>query len=250
MSSPGPSLGVSGWLRILPEPAAYAYNVIWFVRYQTGEPLRGDLDDPTSVWVELMGRHQELDEPYDVAAEEGEPELIEIYSRRWEQWKGYAAARGRPMESQKDAIEFMLELELIERREDEEGVYWTLPDRLPFPEEILPLSRELQEELAMMRWRLSFKEAQDAITSWLSEKRVPGAATGQIKTSLKALAAETGLDLEDARHGLSTLINEDIRCDADPETVAADSHFKITIDWQLFEELRTVYRAASPDDQQ
>jgi hypothetical protein len=75
----------------------------------------------------------------------------------------------------------------------------------------------------------------------------PAVAESEIETSLQAISADLGLDLEDARHGLAISLDEDIRCDVDPETAASDEVLRLRIDWKLFEDLRTAYRASRPD---
>lgn len=234
-------------MRIMPPAASRVYMVIWFLAFETGEAPLGDLDDPDAAWLSIVAPDG-VDVPYDPVTEEGDPDDIEEYRKRWEEWQGYAAARGRPMETLRDIIEFMLELELIERREGEMGITWELPEQLPYAEDVVPLSQERLEHEAKLRWEATFREAAHTITAWLTEKRAPGAAHGEIETSLNALAAELGLDVDDARHGLATLINEDIRCDSDLETVAADATLRLTIDWVLFEEWRTVYRFVPPEE--
>lgn len=231
----------------MPPAASRVYTVIWFLTFETGEAPWGDLDDADAAWLRIVAPDG-VDAPYDAATEEGDPDDIEEYEKRWEEWKGYAAARGRPMATFRDIIEFMLELELIKRHEGAMGVTWELPEQLPYAEDVVPLSQERLEHEAELRWRATFREAAHTITTWLTQKRAPGAAHGEVETSLNTIAAELELDINDARHGLATLIDEDIRCDSDLETAAADATLRLTIDWNLFEEWRTVYRFVPPEE--
>lgn len=208
----------------------------------------GDLGDPETIWTKAVAPSG-LDQPYDPDVEDLEPEESERFRKSWEEWQRYAAERGRRMETGRDVIEFMLELGLLKTHVEEGDVVWTLPDRLPFPEELLQLSSELQDELSEMRWRASFREAATVITSWISEQRIPGATMGEIEVSLQTLAAEVGLDLDDARRGVVTLIADDIRCDQDPEVADSDAVLKLTIGWALFDDWRTAYRSVAPENQ-
>jgi len=216
---------------------------IWFLHSQMGSPPSGDLDDPeAAAWVEALAP-QGLDEQYDPTAEEGDQDEIEEQLTRWEEWQGYAKARGFPMSTCRDVIEFMLELRLIERRDDGLGVSWTIVSPLPNVDDVLPLSPRRRELESLMRWRASFHEAEQAIANWIRQFKVPNAKSSEIEISVQTLANELSLNPEDARHGLAVLLADDIRCDLDPETVAVDAPLRLTVDWQLFEDWRTVYRA-------
>lgn len=246
MSAPRPNLGTTGWLRTLPTLAIRVYMTIWFLHSRMGSPPGGDLDDPdAAAWVGIVAPNG-LDEPYDPTSEEGDRDEIDKELKLWEEWQTYAKARGCPMTTCRHVIEFMVELRLIERRDDGSRVSWIIVSPLPNVDEILPLPPERREYESLMRWREGFEQAAETITDWIRQFRVPGAKGIEIEISIQALADELSLDPEDARHGLTVLLNEDIRCDRDPEIAAIDLPLRITVDWELFEVLRTVYRAASP----
>jgi hypothetical protein len=187
-----------------------------------------------------------LDAPYDPTAEEGDRAEIDDQVKRWEEWQGYAKARGFPMTTYRHVIEFMVELRLIDRREEGTCVSWTIVSPLPDVEEVLPLTPERRQHEALVRWREQFSEISEVIDSWIGQFQLPSAESLVIETSIQDLAAELGLDPEDARHGLAVLLDDDIRCDPDPETAIADATLKITVNWKLFEEWRMPYRATPP----
>jgi hypothetical protein len=216
---------------------------IWFLHSETGSPPTGDLDDlDTAMWVNAVAPRG-LDEPYDPTAEEGDQDEIGEQVKRWQEWQGYAKARGFPMTTYRHVIEFMIELRLIERRDDGIHVSWTIVSPLPNVDEILPLTPERRKQVALIRWRAQFSEIAETISSWLGQFKRPDAESLELETSIGALANELRLDPEDARHGLAVLLDEDIRCDPDPETAAIDEALRIAVDWKLFEEWRTQYRA-------
>jgi hypothetical protein len=237
-------------MRNLPAPALRAYMGIWLLA-QEGEPPRGDLDDErTAFWVSQVAPRG-LDEPYDPSGEKEWTDDLKNEEALWEEWQGYAESRDRPLTTCRDVIEFMVELELIERVEEGAGdVTWRVASHLPHVEDVLPLSAERREIESRIRWRESFREASQAITTWLAQQRPLTAARSEIQTSIQAIATELGLDPEDVRHGLAILLNEDIQCDVDPETAASDQLLRIRIDWKLFEEWRTVYRLRSEGDEE
>lgn len=211
-----------------------------------GFPPRGELDDPDNLWVGVVAPNG-LDEPCDPTPRECDQDRVEAELKLWEEWQTYAMARDRPMTTCRHIVEFLIELNVIERREDESGVSWTVVSPLPNVEEVLPLPPERREHESKIRWQESFAQASRTITDWIDQHRVPGADMAEIEISLQNLADQAGLDPEDARHGLAILLDEDIRCDRDPETVAIELPLRIAIDWKLFEEWRTVYGATPPD---
>ena len=221
---------------------------VWLLTKE-GAPPRGDLDDQdTAFWVSQVAPRG-LDEPYDPADEEGWVEDLDDEKALWEEWLGYAEERGRPLTSCRDVIEFMVELELLERVEAEDGI-WRVVSPLRHVEDVLPLSSERQAIESQIRWREGFREASQTITDWLREKRPPVQAKSEIETSIEAIAKEVGLDPEDARHGLAILLNEDVRCSVDPETARSDELLRLRIDWELFEEWRTVYSIRPEGDEE
>jgi hypothetical protein len=236
-------------MRNLPAPALRAYMGLWLLTKE-GAPPRGDLDDEgAAFWVSQIAPRG-LDEQYDPSEEKEWTGDLANEEALWEEWQGYAESRDRPLTSCRDVIEFMLELELIERVEEGAGdVRWSVTSHLPHVEDVLPLSPERREIESRIRWRESFREAGRTITAWLGQKRPPAVAKSEVETSIQAMATELGLDPEDARHGLATLLNEDIQCDIDPETAASDEPLRIRIDWKLFQEWRTVYRIRPEGDE-
>ncbi|HYQ78438.1 MAG TPA: DUF6042 family protein [Solirubrobacterales bacterium] len=243
MSEPGLNLASSGWLRNLPAPALRAYMGILLLAREGAPPL-GDLEeDGAAFWVAQVAPRG-LDEPYEPSDEAGWTEDLENEMALWEEWQGYAANLARPLTNCRDLIEFMIDLGLIEEGTGEEA--WRTVSPLPLVEDVLPISDERREVESQIRWRLNFMPAERAITAWIAKNNPGGVAESEIRTSLKAIAADLGLDIEDARHGLAVLLDEDVRCDVDPETAADPEPLRLHIDWQLFEDLRTLYRAAPP----
>lgn len=208
------------------------------MHHYAGEAPRGDLSDAEfPAWFGFVAPNG-VDAPCDPVSGEGDrDEELQC----WKEWQGYAMARGRPMTTFRHVFESMVELGLIERREDQMGVSWVAVSLVPYVDEVLPLTAESRERVANMRWRLSFSEVGNAILDWIRTLRVPSAANLEIAISIEALAAELNLDPEDARHGLAVLIDEDIQCDVDPESAKIDAPLKLVIDWKLFEEWRTIY---------
>lgn len=249
MRPPQPDVGRNGWFRTLPGVANRVYLNLWFLHYQTGSPMAGDLDDPdAAAWVAVLAPTG-LDEPYDPTCDpglEGDQEEEERELERWEDLQRYARERNLPMTTSRHVIAFMLELNLIERQETDAGVIWLIVSPLPNVEEVLNLSPRRREEESKVRWRIAFEEIAQSIAGWIGEFRAPGAKSGVFTTSIQAVAKELRLDVEDARHGLTVLLDEDIQCDVDPETAAVDASLRLTVDWELFEALHTVYRAAGP----
>jgi hypothetical protein len=226
-------------MRNMPAPALRAYVAIRLLTQEGAPPFGGLDDEGAAFWVSQVAPRG-LDEPYDPAEEKGWTDAPENEEALWKEWRDYAEIHGRPLESCRDLLEFMVELGLIDGGDD--GT-WVAVSPLPHVEDVLPLAIERKEIESQIRWRQSFAAAGNAITAWLTEKKTPGVAESEIETSLQAIAANTGLDLEDARHGLALLLAEDIRCNVDPETAARDQLLGLRIDWRLFEEWRTVYRA-------
>lgn len=228
----------------MPTHATRICMALYLFHAERGFPLSGDLDDPEAAeWVRLLAPDS-LDQPYHPDTDPFEDNGFgEDEPRRWEEWQGYAKARGLPMTTYRHIFEFMLELGLIERREDPSGVIWLNASPLKQVDEVLTLPPERQARLAERRWRERFIEKQRQIIDWLQQLRTPDAESFEFETSIEALAEQVGLDSEDTRHALALLLNEDVQCDVDPETAAADAPLRITIDWQLFEDFRTAYRA-------
>lgn len=227
----------------MPGPALRAYMCIWLLTRE-GAPPCGSLDeDGAAFWVSQVAPHG-LDEPYKPADEREWTDDLPNEEALWGEWQGYATNRDRRLTSCRDLIEFMVELGLIEEG-NHDGV-WRAVSPLQHVEDVLPLNAERKEIESQVRWRQSFAAASDAVDTWIAQKRPPGIAESEIETSLQAISADLGLDLEDARHGLAISLDEDIRCDVDPETVASDQLLRLRIDWKLFEDLRTPYRASRP----
>jgi Family of unknown function (DUF6042) len=221
--------------------------VLWFLHSETGSPPAGDLDNADAPWVDIVAPDG-LDQPYDPTTEEGDQAEIDEQVKRWGEWQGYAKVRGLPMTTYRHVIEFMVELRLIERREDGMDISWTIVSPLPNVDEILPLPPERREYESLMRWRARFSAVSEAICSWIGQLKLPDAESLEIATSIQALAEELSLDPEDARHGLAVLLDDDIRCDPNPETAAIDTPLQIAVDWKLFEDFRTPYRAVPRDE--
>lgn len=234
----------------MPTHATRVYMALFLLHAERGFPLSGDLDDPEAAeWVQFLAPDG-LDQPYhpdtDPFEENG---FDEDEPRRWEEWQGYAKARGLPMTTYRHIFEFMLELGLIERREDPSGVIWLNASPLQQVDEVLPLPPERQARLAKRRWRERFIEKEHQIIDWMRQLRAPDAESFEFETSIKDLAEQVGLDSEDTRHALALLLAEDIQCDVDPETAALDAPLRITIDWQLFEEWRTLFTTVIPGEE-
>jgi hypothetical protein len=208
--------------------------------------MEGELDDlDASWWVNIVALTG-LDAPYDPTRDPtvGEVDKAEIRDEvvRWEEWQLYAKERGQPMTTCRHVIEFMLALELIERRETGMGVIWMIVSPLPNVEEVLNLTPERLEQEAITRWRISFGGIADSIVDWMAGLSPRGAEIYEFTTSIQALAEQMHLDPEDARHGLTVLLDEDVTCDVDPEIAAADAPLRIRVDWKLLEEIRAIYR--------
>jgi hypothetical protein len=248
MRAPRPDIGRTGWMRTMPIIASRVYMNLWMLHSQTGFPLFGDLDDPlASWWVDLVA-FTGLDAPYDPdrdpVAEECDQEEKRAEAQRWEEWQGYAKERDLPMTTCRHVIEFMLELGLIERRESALGTLWMIVSPLPDVESVLNLSPERREEEAITRWRIRFNGVGETIADWMAGLSTPNAETDEFTTSINAVAEQLSMDPEDARHGLAVLLDDDVSCDVDPETAAADAPLRIRVNWPLFEELRAMYRLA------
>lgn len=248
MSGPSSDLASTGWIRNMPAPAFRAYFAIWYLSRERAA-LVGDLDEEgAAFWVSQVAPRG-LDEPYDPSDENEWTEDLENEEALWREWRGYAEDRDRPLRSCRDVIEFMIELGLIERFEEGVGdVRWRVANPLPHIEDVLPLSVERKEIESQFRWRQSFSGAVDAITVWIAERRSSAVAKSEFETSIQAIAADLELDPEDVRHALAILLNEDVRCDVDPETAASDAPLSLRVDWKLFEEWRGMYFVARPED--
>lgn len=233
----------------MPIHASRIYMTLFLLHAERGFPPSGDLDDPDPPeWMQILAPggpdqpyHPNTDPYEDNGFDDDEP-------KRWEEWQGHAKARGLPMTTYRHIVEFMLELGLIERREDPSGVIWVNARPLPQVDEVLQLPPERQARLAERRWRERFMEKERQITEWMRQLRTPDAESLEFETSIKALAERVGLDPEDTRHALALLLAEDVQCDVDPETAAIDAPLRITINWQLFDELRTLFTAAFPEE--
>jgi hypothetical protein len=248
MRPPQSDPGRDAWLRILPAVAARVYVNIWFLHSQTGSPPLGDLDDPDAAWWVDLIAPTGLDEPYDPARDptlERDRDEEQKELKLWRELQGYARERGLPMTTSRHVVDFMLDLNLVERRETEIGITWTIVSPLPNVEDVLTLSPERQESESITRWRIGFSQIAETIAGWIRGLKTPGAETQEFTTSIRTLAEELCLDLEDARHGLTVLLNDDIRCNVDPETAAIDTPLRLNVDWKLFEEWRTPYGATS-----
>ena len=217
---------------------------IWLLTRE-GAPPCGSLDeDGAAFWVSQVAPHG-LDEPYKPADEREWTDDLPNEQALWGEWQGYAATRDRQLTSCRDIIEFMVELGLIEQGTGDEA--WRTVSPLQHVEDVLPLNAERKAIESQVRWRQSFAAASDEIDAWIAQQRPPTATESEIETSLQAIASAVGLDLEDARHGLAICLDEDVRCDVDPETAASDEVIRLHIDWMLFGDWRTAYRAARSD---
>lgn len=75
-------------------------------------------------------------------------------------------------------------------------------------------------------------------------------APTSLRSRQRAFADEApGLAPWWAGKGSGPLTRRPFRCDADPEAAAIDAPLRITIDGQLFEEVRTLFAAAIPGEQ-
>lgn len=223
------------------------HAALQLIAFETGRLAEGDLDDPYAFWISAVAPNG-LDAPYDPASDAEIPEELVRHLSHWREWQGYAATRGRPMANYRDVIEFLLELGIIERLEDLDGVRWRVCDDVPFAEDVLPLTVERQQSISELRWRESFREVAQAIVGWLREKRITGIEHAEVSTSIRALAEDLKLDPEDARHGLTVVVTEgggDITASCDPERVEEADPLSLKIDWELFEIGRTTYGIAS-----
>lgn len=60
--------------------------------------------------------------------------------------------------------------------------------------------------------------------------------------SIPGIGGELSATQESGKE-VELLLDEDIRCDVDPETAGSGEALRITVDWQLFADLRSIIRA-------
>jgi hypothetical protein len=241
---PHPDLDVfsTGWMRILPEPAFRALSALLWLR---ANPTAGDLDELAAEGLLCLGDLGGLDVRFrpDGRMERAEDEAL--WTARWRRFRAFALARGLPMDTPRDAIALLRAIGLAERVERDDGVFWRSAAPVPLAEDVLELTAQEREREARLRWLHAFAAAEQRITTWLAGRRdaaAPKTTTSTIRTTLQRLAAQLGLDVDDARFGLANLAAEagDVACEPHPEDALPGQAIAIVVDWRIF----AVQRAA------
>lgn len=239
-----PELGVTGWVRYLPEPGLDVFGITRLVQQYEDEPVPVEIDERALIFgFEVSGFevHGNLDTVYDPTAGR-DPEEHYIWIPRWQEWQGYAAKHGRAMSTYRDIIEFMADLGVLERRDGNDASPWATPRLLPLVEDVFTLTPQQRMEESEHRWRAALSDAHEAIIRWLYNRRADEPFL-RVEVSIAWLARELDIDAEDVRHALGMIAREatDIEVDRDPERVDLDDRFKITVDWRCFDSERVIF---------
>lgn len=130
-----------------------------------------------------------------------------------------------------------------------QGGVWTMPDPLPGPETVLPLSDEERARIAERRRFWESSPAEQALINYLDDDLNQPA---EVFTSVDRLAKAIDVSEDDVRHALGRLFREgEARFERGAEhaqvlleDLANHERFHLVMDWQHFNENRiTIQRA-------
>ncbi|MEU8522460.1 DUF6042 family protein [Streptomyces sp. NBC_01216] len=245
----------SGWPEYLPQHQAMMLCMLFGTA--TLRELRGDVDDVLRQLLDgrpsaFFGRDGDtLDSPV-MWLDPDELDYAETDKER-ERLRADAEARrvrcadlfrgaGLPVPTTiRELADTMLALGIATVRD---GV-WSMPDVLPGPEDVLPLTDAERADIENMRRVWDIGSAENALIGYLTDELD---RPDELFTSVDRLANATGLDEDDVRQVLGHMITEgEVRLERGQarEQVALDclkghTRFHLVTDWQHFDENRVV----------
>jgi len=222
------------WIRWLPDMAPLLFAAINYV----GDcGLVGDLDelqDPE--YREAIDAVGGLDGfaywSHEASGELSQPEAAAVavtHDERRRYVDRAARAVGlKVIGSNRQAIELMRRLNMLERIEDDDaGIRWQAVNPLPLPSERIPMTTAERDEEDQARWRAMHATLGQQIADLLARAEIDPQ-----RASLQSLAQRLRSDPEDVRHALIELIEDG--------TLLASS----PITWVRADEVLELYRAA------
>jgi hypothetical protein len=242
--------GDAGWLDVLPDPALNAYLSICALDPIWDHAIVGDLDDLGS---EALNLHffGGLDEPYDPTAPQPGQDEAEIdatgleppdgeVDERWKLFVEHAARRDLPMETPRDAIEFMRHIGLVQRIEDREGtVRWRPVRPIPQAEDLLDVRRHLLLRQARRQWRARVERFGVEVLRWIAAHPRADEPGMDLHTTMTELAERVGLGVDDVRYGLMSIADSgEVVIEPRPESCGVDQVLTLHVDWDLFDGYR------------
>ncbi len=246
----------SGWMRVLPQHQSML--LVMAMSTATVEGMRGSIEEITHVvfggndddlgpaWRNMGTTFDspvlwlERDEIED--EDEVEQERIKASSRqRQEACEAAYQQAGVPVPTTiRELADTMMALGIASQ--DEDG-YWSMPDVLPYPEEVLPLPDQMARRFREMRRTQQLEPAEQAIIHHLTEDL---GRPGEVFTSLDRIAEAVEMNTDEVAAGLDYLVEQgDARLyRGSPRVVVAakelPSHarFYLVPDWDHFAENR------------
>ncbi|OKH98886.1 hypothetical protein A6A06_25040 [Streptomyces sp. CB02923] len=246
----------SGWPHVLPSHQAMWMAMLFSTA--TVRQLEGDLDTiAVQVFGDDPGRtprglgDQGLESPVAwldeesleaAGSQEEAAEITEdarVHRRRCEE---SLRAAGFPVPATVRELAAVMERLGITHRS---GGYWSMPDRFPRPEDVLPLSGEIADSLLGLRKFQAVDPVERALLDYATHTL---GSPAQFSTSLQRLERATGFDADELRAALDHLVSRDgeiqLHRGQPPAVIAAKdltvhSRFQITLDWAGIDEARS-----------
>lgn len=237
----------SGWTRWLPDSALMVHMAILDAHLRD---VAGDLDslaeDERFASVTRGLEAHVWDEPPDL--DPTNPEELEelVLHNEWvERVDSIATDNGLgPIRTNRDLIELMRRLGVIERTWSAGVVRWRPVSPLPLPEESIKLTAEERAQEDQIRWRGLHEKNAQALIKQFVERDV-----SVITTTINGVATLLDVAPEDAREAVLCLVEDpDFSSSTDLSTVGLDEGFVLRVDWDVFAETRISVRYSDPPE--
>ncbi|CAM5339074.1 MarR family transcriptional regulator OS=Streptomyces alboniger OX=132473 GN=CP975_00015 PE=4 SV=1 [Streptomyces alboniger] len=243
----------SGWMHVLPRHQSMMMATI--LGTAAAEGMRGSVEDITHVifgddFAQVFrGLGDSLDSPV-CWLEEGE--LEDADEAEQQQIKDSAAEHRAACEAAyqgagvpvpttiRGLADTMVALGIASQ--DEDG-YWSMPDGLPYPEDVLRLSEEMAAKFERMRCAQRLEPAEQAVIHHLTEDL---GFPGEVFTSLDRLAEAVEMDVHEVAAGLDYLTEQgdarlyrgNPRVEVAAKDLPGHARFYLVPDWEHFAENR------------
>lgn len=249
----------SGWLHVLPR--SQTFFLIMMMSSAAMNRLHGTLEDVvrTLYGGEIKGAFAGVGDDFDAPLQWLEPEDLENAETEQEraEFRSDAEAQqactesifqeaGIPMPTTlRELADVMIRLGIASH--SPEG--WSMPERLPLPEESLPLPAELDAKLRDLRRQQAAEPFEQDLIRYLTENQ---GYPDQLSTSLERLAKVVDLKIEDVRTGLAMLVEVgdvhlyrgESKAEIAVQDLADHARFSLVPDWDHFNEHRmTIVRS-------
>ncbi|MEU6104477.1 DUF6042 family protein [Streptomyces flaveolus] len=249
----------SGWMHVLPRHQSMMMTMI--LGTAAAEGMRGSVDDVTRVIFgddfaqAFRGLGDSLDSPVcwleeDDLEDADEAEQQQIKDSVAEHQATCEAAyreAGVPVPTTiRGLADTMTALGIASQ--DEDG-YWSMPDGLSYPEEVLQLPEETAARFKKMRHVQQLEPAEQAIIHHLTEDL---GSPAEVFTSLGRLAEAVEMDVDEVAAGLDHLVEQgdarlyrgSPRVEVAAKDLPGHARFYLVPDWEHFAENRIHIRHA------